>query len=202
MIKKALLLCILIGIGIAAAVVFFIPKQNAQIQTDKLSERGKAFIQDKRNESNSDWKFARLEKGADEAGSFVGQRQKVGDCFSFVMTFRVHNPREDGECNWYFGIESPRGFITAYMVDGNGIATADQIDGVSMRQKFTDKYSEEVKTINGTTYLIFRGKSGVYEANAFALYNGKALTFNLITTSPDNYDREFQAMLESIEFQK
>ena len=117
------------------------------------------------------------------------------------MVFRVHNPREDGECNWYFGIEKPRGFITAYMVDSNGVRTPEQIDGVSMRQKFPEKYKQEVVTINGVTYLIFKGTADVYEASAFALHGQKALTFNLVTSSPDNFDNEFKRMLVSIEYQ-
>ncbi len=199
MIKKVILLCILMGLG-GGLVIYFLGQQKAEIQTDTLTERSKEFLEEQKSNNASDWRFARLEKGADEAGSFVGQRQKIGKCFSFVMAFRVHNPREDGECNWYFGIEKPRGFITAYMVDANGVKTPEQIDGVSMRKKFPEKYAEETKVVNGVTYLIFRGKSGVYEANAFALYNGKALTFNLITTSPDSFDKEFLTMLESIEF--
>lgn len=199
MIKKVILLCVLIGI-VVAAVIFFLPKQKAEIKSDVLSDRAKEFIDEQKSENESDWKFARLDKNADKAGSFIGQRQQVGNCFSFVMVFRVHNPREDGKCNWYFGIEKPRGFITAYMVDAKGIKTPEQIDGVSMRQKFKEKYQEEKRVVNGVTYLIFKGKSGVYEVNVFALYGEKALTFNVVTTSPDNFDNEFNTMLESIEF--
>ena len=81
------------------------------------------------------------------------------------------------------------------------VGTPDQIDGVSMRKRFTDKYSEEKKVINGTEYLIFRGKSGSYEANVFAIHNGKSLVFNLMTHSPENFDKELMSMLESIEFE-
>ena len=199
MTRKVIVLCILIGIGVGGYLLFLRP-QKAEITTDSLSERSKEFLEEQKGSSQSDLRFARLKKGTDEAGSFVGQRQEIGTCFSFVMPFRVHIARQDGICNWYFATEKPRGFITAYMLDANGVRTPEQIDGVSMRQKFSDKYSEERKTIHGVEYLLYHGKSEVYEVNAFALHNGKSLTLNLITSSPENFDGDLMAILESIEF--
>lgn len=198
MIKKVILLIILIGI-IGGVITVVLTTKKSSVQTGTLSERSQAFIDEQKKNNQSDWRFARLDKESDKAGSFVGKRVEVGDCFSFVMVFRVTNPREDGECNWYFGIEKPKGFITAYILSGSAIHSVDQIDGVSMRQRSPEKYSEERRMINGVEYLLYKSKSGQYEANAFALLNGKPLIFNLITTSPDTYDKELNAMLGSIE---
>lgn len=195
---KILLLCLLIAFVIGGG-IFFLTRQGANIKSGPLSERSKAYIEEKKKESGSDWRFARLDNTEDKAGAFIGKRIDVGDCLSFVMVFRVTNPRQEGECDWYFGIDKPKGFMTVYMVEVT-VNNPDQIDGVSMRQKFTDKYEEEKKTINGVNYLIFRGESGVYEANAFALNNGKALTFNIITQSTENFDEQLEAMLKTIEF--
>ena len=198
MIRKVLLLIVLIAIvGVIAFV--FLTKQKAQITTGQLSERSQEFINKQKQNNSSDLQFARLDKGEDKAGSFVGKKIEVGDCFSFVMVFRVTNPRQDGECNWYFGIENPKGFITAYRPDGVP-TSVDQIDGVTMRRAFPDKYAESKMTINGTDYLIFKGKEGKYEANVFGFHSGSAIIFNLMTASSDDYDKELDAMLNSVSF--
>jgi hypothetical protein len=198
MMRKVILLIILIGLG-GGAVWFFFLQDSQSHPTSQLSEESKAYIRKQQQQDSSQWKYVRLEKGEDKAGAFVGKKVEVGDCFSFVMVFRVTNPRQDAECNWYFGIENPRGFITAYRPDGTP-TSVDQIDGVSMRRQFTDKYAEEKRTMNGTQFLIFRGKEGKYEANIFGYHSGKALIFNLMTSSSKNYDKELDAMLNSIEF--
>ena len=165
-----------------------------------LSTRSKEFIADQKNDAESEWQYAKLD-GEDKAGAYVGKRIVVGDCFSFVMVFRVTNPRQDADCSWYFGTEKPRGMVIVYMKEANGVRTTEQIDGVSMRQKFTEKYKESTLTIGGNEYLVFHGlESGNYEANVFLLRDGKAFVFNVITQSPDNFDKELRAMLESIDF--
>jgi hypothetical protein len=198
MIKKVLLLIILIAI-VGVVGYFMFARQSAQITTGKLSERSQEFINKQKQNNSSDLQFARLDKGEDKAGSFVGKKIEVGDCFSFVMVFRVTNPRQDGECNWYFGIENPKGFITAYRPDGTP-TSVDQIDGVTMRRASPDKYAESKMTVNGSEYLIFKGREGKYEANVFGFHSGSAIIFNLLTASSDNYDEKLQAMLGSITF--
>lgn len=200
MIKKVILPGILIGLIGGGAAIYFTTKNSATVSTT-LSERSKAFLAEQQKDTTSDLKYARIGK-EDTAGAFVGKKVDVGNCFSFVMLFRVSNPREDGPCNWYFGIEQPKGFMTAYMQKAEGISSVNDVDGVSMRQQFPDKYTKRQEVISGVTYLIFKGRDPQqYESSAFAYLPNKssALIFNLIIPSPDSYDKEFEAMLRSIQ---
>lgn len=165
--------------------------------SNSLSDRSREYIKED-NISNSESVFSQaLEKNKNDT---KGKRMYIGECFSFIMPFKVSNERQDKECEGYFGIENPRGTIVAYIREGR-VGTFDQMEGVSFRRQ--DKnYKETKENINGREYLLFKNTQSGYQKSAFYLDSEYYFIITLTAQTDKNLDQEFKKILSSINFDK
>lgn len=188
----ALLLIVLIVIG---AFIYNETRGKAVIG-DGLSERGKRFLATQKGQDSnlSDIDFSEKSGG-------IGQKITVEDCFSFTMTFSVRFSRLDSECNVSYGTDVPRGTIVIYKVKG-AISSFDEVPGVSLRRKESQKYKESAEVIDGRKFLLFTTTQDEQVLNAFYYESDFYFVANFIGSASDATKAKMIKLLETVEFGK
>lgn len=194
MIKKIVIgvLCTIL-IFFASVLLFeqFFGKKISQ----SLSERSKEYIA-KKEVSGQGSAFSEVlnKKGKDTRGN----RIQVGACFSFITPYKILNERQDADCKGYFGIENPRGSITAYVKEGR-VGTFDQMEGVSFRRQ-NRNYVESQKEINNMNFLFFKNTQEGYQKSAFYFTDGYYFVLTLTANTDENLDESFESIIKSLQF--
>lgn len=184
----------LLGIG-TSLIISSQVLQEAEISTN-LSERSQKFLADKQAGGVLGKRY--LDKGEKlPTNSRVG----VDDCFSLVIPFELKVDRRDGECDYNYQIQSPRGNIVAYM---RHEASTDwsSVPGVSMRHA-SGTYDQKAVTTGGKAFLTFKSKEGgKYERNAFYRTESYFIVINLLANTSENLDGVFEKILQSVEIHR
>ncbi len=201
---KKILLILLIIFFVFLGMFVFIELRQKPIISNELSQRSQEFIKGKKFTNNSQWANLNLKggEGEDTRGKRIGR----DNCYSFVMLYRVtiakYEDQSGNVCTSRFSFETPKGAILAYEYV-KPVASWDDIPAVVQRRRQTEEYyPEELKTLNGKTFLMFRTKNDVYEKNVFYYTDSYFLVFNFLTRTNENLDRDLDTMLASIEFYK
>lgn len=184
---------------------FFVYRESQQkpIISTTLSARSQEYIKGQKAVSNDTFQNADFTgpSGPDTRNQRIGK----DGCYSFVMPYRVSTTRNDPDANGNtcfarYSFDVPKGAITVYKSQQNATSW-DDIGGVKFRRDHKDEYTEEQKTFNGTTYLIFRLKGDLYESNVFYFTPDYTFTFNLLTKTNKDLDADLYSMLESLEIE-
>lgn len=185
-------LAVLTGVGF-----FYIQRSNtAEINTE-LSERSKEFLEERRKEGNLE--FAGVNQAEDGVPLPSSSVVSVGDCFEIMIPFVIESEKDLGECFKQISTTAPRAMINVYTRDVS-YDSLDSDSGVKMRRMETEVYKEEVKVVNGASFVIFQKTDAGYEKTALFLSGGELFSLNLISaTSDDSLDGKFDEMLESVE---
>lgn len=198
--RKILLALIILIIGFVALFIF-IESRKKPVISNKLSERSKEFLEGRKNIANSNLSNLNLNGpvGEDTRNKRVGR----DECFSFVIPYRItigkYEDQEGSECYTRLSFDSPKGAIVAYKFT-KPISSWEDIPAVIQRRRDTDEYfPEELKALGGKKFIMFKGKTDLYEKNAFYFTPEYFFVFNLITKTNENLDKEMDAMLSTLE---
>lgn len=198
--KKVILLSIPVIIGGGVFFYYTQLRQTPNIRTT-LSDRSQTFLKKQQQSSDSELKFVDISgpAGEDTKNKRIGRE----NCYSFVIPYRVtltqYEDSSGNVCSARFSFDTPKGAVFAYMYQKT-VGSWDDIPGVSFRRKKTDEYIEEMKTLNGKTFLLFRLKGDVYESNVFYYTAEYFFVFNLLTRTNENLDKDLEKMLETLDF--
>lgn len=202
MLKKILLGVVLMVLIVGGVFVYRELQQKPEIQ-NTLSERSQQFIKTQQGtHSELDTADFTGPTGEDTRGKRIGK----DGCYSFVTPYRISSVREEkdseqNECFKRFSFDSPKGMFVVY-IETRPISSWDDVGGVSFRRRKTDEYSEEMKTINGKQFLMFKTKDQLYEKNVFYYTPKYSLTFNVITKTNENLDKDVETILASLQVEK
>lgn len=159
-----------------------------------ISGRSEEFIKSQKALNNSKV-GGLLEK---EGETLKGKRVEVGECFSFIMPFKVGFIRSEGDCDTYFNLENPRGSLVAYEKEGR-VGTFDQMEGISFRRQ-NKEYKESEKEVGGRNYLMFKNTTQGYQKSAFSFDSDSYMVLTLTASTLENLDSEFDEILKSLTF--
>jgi hypothetical protein len=200
--KKILLVLAILIVGL---ILISTQIKQKTVINSSLSERSKEFLEGKKFAPNSQWTNVNL--SGPQKNDTRNQRIGKDDCYSYVIPYRVtvgHYDEQPGtKCYMRVSFDKPRGAILTYIskTEAKGF---DDFASIKQRREQTEEfYPEEVKTIGTKTFIMFRGKGGSYEKNAFYFSSSnEVFVFNLITRTNENLDKEFDKMLATVEFVK
>lgn len=198
---KKILLIIFAALLLFVGIFVFIEFRQKPVISNKLSERSKEFLEGQKFVANSNLSNLNLNGpvGEDTRNKRVGRDK----CFSFVIPYRItigkYEDQEGSQCYTRLSFDSPKGSIVAYKFT-KPVSSWEDIPAVIQRRRDTDEYyPEEEKTLNGKTFILFKGKTDTYEKNAFYFTPEYFFVFNLLTKTNENLDKEMDAMLSTLE---
>ena len=200
---RKIFLALFIFILITGGIFVFIELRQEPVISNKLSERSKEFLEGQKFVTNSNLSNLNLNGpvGEDTRNKRIGRDK----CFSFVIPYRItigkYEDQEGSECYTRLSFDNPKGAIVAYKFT-KPISSWEDIPAVIQRRRDTDEYyPEELKTLGDKSFIMFKGKTDLYEKNAFYFTPEYFFVFNLLTKTNENLDKEMDAMLSTLEIE-
>lgn len=200
---RKILLIIFVGMLLFAGIFVFIELRQEPVISNKLSQRSKEFLEKQKFAPNSNLSNLNLNGpiGEDTRGKRVGR----DNCFSFVIPYRItvgkYEDQEGSECYTRLSFDSPKGAIVVYKFT-KPMSSWEDIPAVIQRRRDTDEYyPEELKTLGGKNFIMFKSRADLYEKNAFYFTQEYFFVFNLLTKTNENLDKEMDAMLSTLEIE-
>ena len=190
---------------IAGAVAYYYASlQSRATYSNTLSSRSRRYIEAQKKNNNENWQGVNFESSEQNTVQTTPQSRNttvnVDNCFSIKIPFSVWLTRRRDQCNWQWGVNTPRATIRAYMRTDTSTPSLDELSDVKMRRLFKDKYVEEKVKVNDKTFLLFEEVTDTYEKTAFHLTNGKIFVLSITTPGKFDLDKQFLQMVSSIKF--